>query len=112
MPAASDVIGRRTRSKLFDAIAIQIDGLRVERAVVHQRRGDGFWFRITPLTTTKRASGAGPRGLSAEGLANAGTALTGDAGVLARLAAVFDPGDRSFAIVPPLGSTVVEMRHS
>jgi alkyl sulfatase BDS1-like metallo-beta-lactamase superfamily hydrolase len=39
--------------------------------------------------------------LSAQGLADAGIELTGDESVLARLAAVLDPGDDDFAIVTP-----------
>ena len=54
------------------------------------------------LTTTRRALPAlALGGLSADGLAGAGIELSGDPGVLGRLAAVLEPGDKNFAIVTP-----------
>ncbi|WP_028923840.1 alkyl/aryl-sulfatase [Pseudonocardia acaciae] len=121
---APDVIGQLTPSMLFDAIAIQVDGPRawdenlsidVVLTDVHERyrlRLANGVLTYSPrpqkgdadavLTTTRRALPAlAAGGLSAEGLATADIALTGDASVLARLAGVLDPGDKTFAIVTP-----------
>lgn len=121
---APDVIGQLTPSMLFDAIAIQVDGPRawdeklsidVVLTDVHERyrlRLANGVLTYSPrpqkgaadavLTTTRRALPAlAMGGLSAEGLARAGIELTGDASVLARLAGVLDPGDKTFAIVTP-----------
>ena len=53
------------------------------------------------LTTTRRALPVLAGGPSADELTAAGIEVTGDASVLARLAAVLDPGDKNFAIVTP-----------
>ena len=121
---APDVIGQLTPSMLFDAIAIQVDGprawdeklsidvvltdvderyrLRLANGVLtyspRPQKGDAD----VVLTTTRRALPALAMGrLSAEGLAEAGIELSGDASVLARLEGVLDPGDKNFAIVTP-----------
>jgi alkyl sulfatase BDS1-like metallo-beta-lactamase superfamily hydrolase len=121
---APDVIAQLTPDMLFDAVAIQVDGpkawdeklsidvvltdtderyrLRLANGVLtyssRPQRGDADAM----LTTTRRALPAlALGGLSAQGLADAGIELTGDESVLARLAAVLDPGDDDFAIVTP-----------
>jgi alkyl sulfatase BDS1-like metallo-beta-lactamase superfamily hydrolase len=109
---------------LFDAIAIQVDGPRAwdERLTIdivltdvderyRLRLANGVLTYSThsqedaadaTLTTTKRALPAlALGGLSADGLAEAGIELSGDGSVLARLAAVLEPGDKNFAIVTP-----------
>ena len=54
------------------------------------------------LTTTRRTLPALATGaLTADGLAQAGIELSGDASVLGRLTAVLDPGDKNFPIVTP-----------
>ena len=121
---APDVIGQLTPGMLFDAIAIQIDGPRAwdERLTIdivltdvderyRLRLANGVLTYSThsqkdaadaTLTTTKRALPAlALGGLSTDGLAEAGIELSGDGSVLARLAAVLEPGDKNFAIVTP-----------
>jgi alkyl sulfatase BDS1-like metallo-beta-lactamase superfamily hydrolase len=118
---APDVIGALTPEMLFDAIAIQVNGpkawdenLRIDVALTDV----GTTYRLTlangvltysaapqhdgadvTLTTTRRGLPA----LATGGLAGgaAGIEVSGDASVLARLAAVLDPGDKNFAIVTP-----------
>ncbi|QBR91493.1 alkyl/aryl-sulfatase [Nocardioides euryhalodurans] len=121
---APDVIAQLSPSMLFDAIAIQVNGpaawdedlsidvvltdtderyrIRLANGVLthsgRPQRGDAD----ATLTTTRRALPAlALGGLSAEGLADAGIRLDGDASVLGRLTAVLDPGDKDFAIVTP-----------
>jgi alkyl sulfatase BDS1-like metallo-beta-lactamase superfamily hydrolase len=121
---APDVIAQLTPSMLFDAIAIQVNGpkawdetlsidilltdideryrLRLANGVLtyssRPQKGDPD----ATLTTTRRALPAlALGGLSAEGLADAGIQLDGDASVLGRLTSVLDPGDKNFAIVSP-----------
>jgi len=121
---APDVIAQLTPAMLFDAIAIQVDGPsawneRLSIDVVLTDVDERYRLRLANgvltysahsqkdpadaiLSTTKRSLPAlALGGLSAEGLADAGIALTGDESVLARLAAVLDPGDKNFAIVTP-----------
>ncbi|ARE38155.1 MULTISPECIES: alkyl/aryl-sulfatase [Rhodococcus] len=121
---APDVIGQLTPGMLFDAIAIQVNGPRAwdERLTIdivltdvderyRLRLANGVLTYSThsqkdaadaTLTTTKRALPALALGdLSADGLAEAGIELSGDGSVLARLAAVLEPGDKNFAIVTP-----------
>ena len=122
--SAPDVIGQLTPAMLFDAIAIQVNGpkawdeklsidvvltdvderyrLRLSNGVLtysaRPQRGDAD----VTLTTTRRALPAlALGGLSPDGLAGVGIELTGDPGVLGRLAAVLEPGDNNFAIVTP-----------
>ena len=122
--AAPDVVGQLTPAMLFDAIAIQVNGpeawderlsidivltdvderyrLRLANGVLtytaHNQKGSAD----ATLTTTKRALPAlALGGLSADGLADAGIEISGDASVLGRLAAVLEPGDKNFAIVTP-----------
>jgi alkyl sulfatase BDS1-like metallo-beta-lactamase superfamily hydrolase len=118
------VIGQLTPSMLFDAIAIQVDGPRVwdEKLsidVVLTDVDERYRLRLANgvltysprpqkgdadavLTTTRRGlSALAMGGLSADGLAEAGVELTGDASVLTRLAGVLDPGDKNFAVVTP-----------
>ncbi|MGF7121889.1 alkyl sulfatase BDS1-like metallo-beta-lactamase superfamily hydrolase [Rhodococcus sp. BE178] len=122
--AAPDVIAQLTPDMLFDAMAIQIDGprawdvkLSIDIALTdvderyRLRLANGvltYSNRPQPgsadaiLTTTRRALPAlALGGLSADGLADAGIEISGDASVLTRLVAVLDPGDKDFAIVTP-----------
>lgn len=122
--ASPDVISALTPEMLFDAIAIQVDGpaawdeelsidvvltdtdaryrLRLENGALTYSAAPQSGDADVTLTTTKRALPAlATGGLSADGLANAGIELDGDASVLTRLAAVLDPGDPDFAIVTP-----------
>ncbi|GEL21090.1 beta-lactamase-like protein [Pseudonocardia sulfidoxydans NBRC 16205] len=121
---APDVIGQLSPSMLFDAIAIQVDGPRAWEEnltvdVVLSDADERYRLRLANgvltysprpqkgdadavLRTTRRALPTlASGGLSPDGLADAGMELTGDASVLARLAAVLDPGDKNFAIVTP-----------
>ncbi|WP_238164577.1 alkyl sulfatase dimerization domain-containing protein [Kribbella pittospori] len=119
---APDVIGQLTPAMLFDAIAIQVNGpkawdekltidvaltdvderyrLRLANGVLTYSARPQHGHADATLTTTKRALPA-LAGLNADALAAAGVELTGDRAVLARLAAVLDPGDKNFAIVTP-----------
>ena len=122
--AAPDVIGQLTPAMLFDAIAIQVNGPRawdekLSIDIVLTDVDERYRLRLAnglltysprpqqggadaTLTTTRRALPAlALGGLSGDGLAEAGIELSGDATVLARLAAVLDPGDKDFAIVTP-----------
>lgn len=122
--ASPDVISALTPEMLFDAIAIQVNGpaawdeelsidvvlsdtdaryrLRLENGALTYSAAPQSGDADVTLTTTKRALPALATGaLSADGLANAGIELDGDASVLTRLAAVLDPGDPDFAIVTP-----------
>ncbi|WP_323125724.1 alkyl sulfatase C-terminal domain-containing protein [Microlunatus elymi] len=107
---------------LFDAIAIQINGPKawdekLSIDVVLTDADERFRLRLSngaltyssaaqsgdadlTLTTTKAALPALAQP-TAESLAQAGVEVSGDADVLARLAAVLDPGDPDFAIVTP-----------
>ncbi len=121
---APDVIGQLTPAMLFDAIAITVNGpkawdeklsidvaltdvderyrLRLANGVLTYSAAAQKGDADVTLTTTKRALPALATGpLTAEGLAQAGIELSGDASVLGRLAAVLDPGDKNFAIVTP-----------
>ncbi len=121
---SADVISALTPEMLFDAIAIQIDGPRawdeklsldvvLSDADVRYRlwlsNGALIYSAATQsgdadaiLTTTKRALPALATGaLTADRLAQAGIEVSGDASVLARLAALLDPGDPDFSIVTP-----------
>ncbi|QJW35009.1 MBL fold metallo-hydrolase [Cellulosimicrobium protaetiae] len=121
---APDVIGQLTPAMLFDAIAITVNGpkawdeklsidvaltdvderyrLRLANGVLTYSAAPQKGDADVTLTTTKRALPALATGaLTAEGLAQAGIELSGDASVLGRLAAVLDPGDKNFAIVTP-----------
>jgi len=119
---APDVIGQLSPGMLFDAIAIQINGPKAWEEnlsidVVLTDISERYRLRLSngaltysprpqqgdadaTLTTTKRALPAlALGGLSADGLAESGIELTGDASVLARLTSLLDPGDKNFAIV-------------
>ena len=116
---APDLIGQLTPEMLFDAVAIQVDGPRAwaetlaidvvltdvdERYRLRLANGV-LTYTAAPqprpaqvtLTTTRRALPAVVLG----GLAGSAAEVTGDASVLARLAALLDPGDQNFAIVTP-----------
>ncbi len=121
---APDVIGQLTPAMLFDAIAIQVKGpeawdekltidialtdvderyrLRLANGVLTYSGRPQRGQADATLTTTRRALPAlALGGLSADGLAEAGIELTGDPGVLGRLAGVLEPGDPDFAISSP-----------
>ncbi|MFD6133995.1 alkyl/aryl-sulfatase [Isoptericola sp. NPDC056618] len=122
--AAPDIIAALTPAMLFDAIAIQVDGPRAwdEKLtidVVLTDSGERYrlWLRngvltysaaaqagdadLTLTTTTRALPALALGGVTPDGLAEAGIQVGGDAGVLARLTAVLDPGDPDFAIVTP-----------
>ncbi|GAA3947371.1 alkyl/aryl-sulfatase [Gordonia caeni] len=122
--AAPDVVAQLTPTMLFDAIAVQINGPAAwdedlsidvvltdldERYRLYLKHGVLTYSSAAQrgsadlvLTTTKAALPALAGGLSDAGqLAAAGIDAEGDTGVLARLAAVLDPGDSDFAIVTP-----------
>ncbi|WP_420124159.1 alkyl/aryl-sulfatase [Nakamurella sp.] len=114
-----DLIGQLSPDMLFDAIAIQIDGpaafdeklaidvvLTDDAARYRLRLANGvLTYSTAPqrvdadatVTTTRAALPAVVRGV-ADG---SQVQVTGDASVLARLAALLDPGDQDFAIVTP-----------
>jgi alkyl sulfatase BDS1-like metallo-beta-lactamase superfamily hydrolase len=118
-----DMIGQLSPEMLFDAIAIQIDGPKAwDEDItidVHLNEGDHYRVQlrngVLTYSSAERSDTAdltltGPRaalpalalgGLDADGLAKAGIEVSGDTGVLARLAAVLDPPDPDFAIVTP-----------
>lgn len=121
---APDVIANLTPEMLFDAIAIQVDGpkawdqkltldialtdadkryrLRLANGVLTYSAAPQKTDADVTLTTTRRALPALAGGaLTADGLAQAGIELDGDASVLARLTAVLEPGDTNFAIATP-----------
>ena len=119
-----DMIGQLSPEMLFDAIAIRVDGPRDwdEQLTVDIGLSDTDQHYRLSLTngvltysaakqsepadvslTSSRASlpalALGP--FDAESLAEAGIDVSGDAGVLTRLAAVLEGGDADFAIVTP-----------
>ncbi|MFJ4231012.1 alkyl/aryl-sulfatase [Cellulosimicrobium cellulans] len=122
--SAPDILAALTPTLLFDALAVQVDGPRawdedLSVDVVLTDSGERYrlWLRNgvlsysaapqrgdadATLTTTRTvlpvlATGAA----TPDALAAAGIDVTGDAGALARLTAVLDPGDPDFAIVTP-----------
>jgi alkyl sulfatase BDS1-like metallo-beta-lactamase superfamily hydrolase len=122
--ASPDVISALTPEMLFDAIAIQLNGpeawdekltidvvltdtdsryrLRLANGALTYSAAAQSGDADATLTATSRAlpvlaSGA----LTADALAKAGIEVSGDPSVLARLAAVLDPGDPDFSIVTP-----------
>ncbi|QNG18571.1 MBL fold metallo-hydrolase [Rhodococcus triatomae] len=121
---APDIIAQLSPSMLFDAIAIQINGPKAwdeklsidvvltdldERYRLQLANG-ALTYSTYPkrddadvtLTTTRTALPALAGGaLTADGLAQAGIEVSGDASVLSRLGALLDPGDKEFAIVTP-----------
>ncbi|MBD8078511.1 alkyl/aryl-sulfatase [Cellulosimicrobium arenosum] len=122
--AAPDVISALTPEMLFDAIAIQVDGPRAwdEKMtidIVLTDAGARYRLRLAngaltysaapqkgdadaTLTTTARGLPALATGaLGADGLAQAGIEVSGDASALSRLAGILDPGDQDFSIVTP-----------
>lgn len=122
--ASPDMVAQLSPEMLFDAIAIQIDGPRAwqekltidvvltdESTRYRLRLANGvltYSGRSHPgepdltLTGARRSLPALALGaLTAEALADAGIAISGDATVLSRLSAVLDPGDPDFAIVTP-----------
>ncbi|MBT1258349.1 MBL fold metallo-hydrolase [Rhodococcus erythropolis] len=122
--ASADVISALTPQMLFDAIAIQIDGPRAWNEnltidIVLADTDERYRLRLANgaltysprpqkdvadavLTATSRTLPAlALGGLSTESLADAGIDVSGDGSVLARLAALLDPGDENFAVVTP-----------
>ncbi|WP_175548727.1 alkyl sulfatase dimerization domain-containing protein [Mangrovactinospora gilvigrisea] len=121
---SADVLSALTPEMLFDAVAIQVNGPKaweekltvdvvlsdVDRRFRLRLANGALTYSAAPqqgdadatLTATSRALPAlATGGLSADALAKAGIGVAGDAAVLARLAAVLDPGDPDFAIVTP-----------
>ncbi|MDF9877850.1 alkyl sulfatase BDS1-like metallo-beta-lactamase superfamily hydrolase [Cellulosimicrobium cellulans] len=122
--SAPDIVAALTPTMLFDALAVQVDGprawdedLSVDVVLTDADERYRLWLRHGVLTyssapqgdeahatiTATRASlPALATGVaSPDGLAVAGIEVAGDAGALARLIAVLDPGDPDFAIVTP-----------
>ncbi|MEU9606463.1 alkyl sulfatase dimerization domain-containing protein [Streptomyces sp. NPDC048057] len=126
--ASADIIANLSLPKLFDALAVQIDGpkawdedftidvrltdaapgtdaryrLRLANGVLTHtaapQRGDAD-VTLTTTTTALPALVAGP--LTPDRLDGAGIRIDGDRSVLATLAALLDPGDPDFPIVTP-----------
>ncbi|MFE6235893.1 alkyl/aryl-sulfatase [Cellulosimicrobium sp. NPDC057862] len=122
--SAPDILAALTPTLLFDALAVQVDGPRawdedLSVDVVLTDSGERYrlWLRNgvlsysgapqrgdadATLTTTSTALPVLATGAATpDALAAAGVEVAGDAGVLARLTAVLDPGDPDFAIVTP-----------
>jgi alkyl sulfatase BDS1-like metallo-beta-lactamase superfamily hydrolase len=122
--SAPDILAALTPTLLFDALAVQVDGPRawdedLSVDVVLTDSGERYrlWLRNgvlsysaapqrgdadATLTATSTALPVLATGAATpDALAAAGIEVTGDAGVLARLTAVLDPGDPDFAIVTP-----------
>ncbi|WP_426310345.1 alkyl/aryl-sulfatase [Cellulosimicrobium sp. E-16] len=122
--SAPDILAALTPTLLFDALAVQIDGPRawdedLSIDVVLTDSGERYrlWLRNgvlsysaapqrgdadATLTATSTALPALATGAATPAaLAAAGIEVAGEAGVLARLTAVLDPGDPDFAIVTP-----------
>ncbi|UKJ63216.1 MBL fold metallo-hydrolase [Cellulosimicrobium cellulans] len=122
--SAPDILAALTPTLLFDALAVQVDGPRawdedLSVDVVLTDSGDRYrlWLRNgvlsysaapqrgdadATLTATSTALPVLATGAATpDALAAAGVEVAGDAGVLARLTAVLDPGDPDFAIVTP-----------
>ncbi|MBE9924805.1 MBL fold metallo-hydrolase [Cellulosimicrobium cellulans] len=122
--SAPDVLAALTPTLLFDALAVQVDGPRAwdERVTIDVVLTDTderyrLWLRHgvltysaapqrgdadATLTATRKVLPVLATGyVSPEELAAAGIEVAGDAGALARLTAVLDPGDPDFAIVTP-----------
>ncbi|MDO8149821.1 alkyl/aryl-sulfatase [Isoptericola sp. b408] len=121
--AATDVVAHLTPEMLFDALAVRVDGPRawdehLTLNVVLTDTGSRYRVRLAHgvlthstaarhgdadvrLTTTQAALPALAADPAPDALAAAGVEVTGDEGVLRRLAAVLDPGDPDFAIVTP-----------
>ncbi|MFB8004964.1 alkyl/aryl-sulfatase [Nocardia sp. NPDC056000] len=121
---APDVLNQLTPAMLFDAIAIQIDGPsawdeKLSLDVVLTDTGQTYRLTLANgvLTYSARPQPGAPEatltatskelpllilgGLSADGITNSASQLSGDGSVLQRLVAVLDPGDKNFAIVTP-----------
>ncbi|KON74475.1 alkyl sulfatase [Cellulosimicrobium cellulans F16] len=122
--SAPDILAALTPTLLFDALAVQVDGPRawdevLSVDVVLTDSGERYrlWLRNgvlsysaapqrgdadATLTATSTALPVLATGAATpDALAAAGVEVAGDAGVLARLTAVLDPGDPDFAIVTP-----------
>jgi alkyl sulfatase BDS1-like metallo-beta-lactamase superfamily hydrolase len=121
---APDIIASLSPEMMFDAIAVQVDGPRawdeqLSIDVVLTDSDERYRLRLANgvltysgapqrgeadarITTTRRALPALALGaLTPEQLTEHGIEVSGDAGALARLTAVLDPGDPDFAIVTP-----------
>lgn len=122
--ASPDIIANLSPRLLFDALAVQINGPeawdeRLSLAVVLTDTGEEYRLSlangvlthtaapqpgsadVTLTTTTRRLPALALGDLTPQALADAGIQADGDTGVLERLAAVLDPGDRDFPIVTP-----------
>jgi alkyl sulfatase BDS1-like metallo-beta-lactamase superfamily hydrolase len=119
---APDVIANLTPEMLFDAVAIQVNGpkawdekLSIDVVVSDTDQRYRVWLANGVLSysaapqegdadatiTSARASLPALAAGNPAALAAAGIQVSGDAGALARLTAVLDPGDKNFAIVTP-----------
>jgi alkyl sulfatase BDS1-like metallo-beta-lactamase superfamily hydrolase len=120
---SADIMGALTPAQLLDSIAIRVDGPRawdLHLALDWDVADTGQTFHVelrngvltystaprpaaAPLVVTAARSGMLMLlgGAAPEALAAAGVTLSGDAGVLAELAAVLDAPDPDFAIVTP-----------
>ncbi|MGW0037438.1 alkyl/aryl-sulfatase [Gordonia sp. NPDC003376] len=120
---STDIVGQLTPSMFFDALAIRINGpaawdelLSVDVHITGT--DDTYRLRLangvlthtahpqrTPADVSVSATAATlpllAVGMSAGQLADAGIEITGDVGILTRLAALLEPGDPDFAIVTP-----------
>lgn len=122
--ASPDIIANLSPRLLFDALAVQINGPeawdeRLSLAVVLTDTGEEYRLSlangvlthtaapqpgsadVSLTTTTRRLPALALGDLTPQALADAGIQTDGDTGVLERLAAVLDPGDRDFPIVTP-----------
>ncbi|MGC5168068.1 alkyl/aryl-sulfatase [Luteimicrobium sp. DT211] len=122
--ASPDVISALTPEMLFDAIAIQVNGPEAwdeqltigvvltdtdaryrlslaNGALTYSSAAQSGDADVTLTATSRALPALATGGLSADGLAQAGIQVAGDASVLSRLAGVLDPGDPDFSIVTP-----------
>ncbi|GAA1971215.1 alkyl sulfatase dimerization domain-containing protein [Isoptericola halotolerans] len=122
--SATDVIANLSPEMLFDAIAVQVNGPlawneRLSVDVVLTDTGKRYRLRLangvltysaapqreeaaaTLTGTTKALPVLAMGGLAPEQLSEVGIEMSGDPGVLGRLVAVLEPGDKDFAIVTP-----------
>lgn len=122
--ASGDMLSQLSPDMLFDAMAVQVNGpaawdeklsidvvitdtderyrLRLANGVLTYSSAPQSGEADATLTTKRRSLAAIAVGTATpDRLAQVGIEIAGDGSVLARLAAVLDPGDRDFAIVTP-----------